>query len=167
METTEKKVNYFAVIVTCSDGCFSGEREDQSGPALVTALRNIGIEVAAKEIVPDERTIISTMLQKYVLRSDVHLILTTGGTGFAVRDVTPEATRDVIERRAVGIAELLRQRGAEQTPLSWLSRGEAGIAGTKLIINLPGNPKAMQHSIEVLQPVLFHALDLLNGMKPH
>lgn len=167
MEVTEKKANYFAVVITCSDSCFSGEREDQSGPALVTALRNIGIEVAATEIVPDERTTISTMLQKYVLRADVHLILTTGGTGFAVRDVTPEATRDVIERRAVGIAELLRQRGAEQTPLSWLSRNEAGIAGSTLIINLPGNPKAMQHSIEVLKPVLFHALDLLNNKHPH
>ena len=106
--------NYSAVIITCSDRCFSGETEDQSGPALATALRNLGIGVAATEIVPDERSAISTLLQKYVLQSDVHLILTTGGTGFAVRDVTPEATRDVIERRAVGIAELLRQRGAKQ-----------------------------------------------------
>ncbi len=167
MEHTEESVNYLAVIITCSDRCYAGETEDQSGPALAAALRNIGIEVVAKEIVPDERTTISTLLQKYVLRADVHLILTTGGTGFAVRDVTPEATRDVIERRAVGIAELLRQRGAEQTPLSWLSRAEAGIAGSTLIINLPGNPKAMQHSIEVLKPVLFHALDLLNGKQPH
>ncbi len=159
--------NYSAVIITCSDRCFSGETEDESGPALVTALRNLGIGVAATEIVPDERSEISTLLQKYVLRPDVHLILTTGGTGFAVRDVTPEATRDVIERRAVGIAELLRHRGAEQTPLSWLSRAEAGIAGSTLIINLPGNPKAMQHSIEVLKPVLFHALDLLNGKPSH
>jgi molybdenum cofactor synthesis domain-containing protein len=167
VELIEKKANYFAVVITCSDGCFSGEREDQSGPALAIALQNIGLKVAATEIVPDDRSTISTVLQKYVLRSDVHLILTTGGTGFAVRDVTPEATRDVIERPAAGIAELLRHRGAEQTQLSWLSRGEAGIAGTKLIINLPGNPKAMQHSIEVLQPILFHALDLLNGKKPH
>jgi molybdopterin adenylyltransferase len=167
VEHTEKKHSYFAVIITVSDRCFSGEREDQSGPALAAALRSIGIEVADKEIVPDERSTISTVLQKYVLRTDVQLILTTGGTGFAVRDVTPEATRDVIERHATGIAELLRERGAEQTPLSWLSRGEAGIAGTVLIINLPGNPKAMQHSIEVLQPILFHALDLLNDRKPH
>jgi molybdopterin adenylyltransferase len=167
VEPTEKNRSYNAVIITCSDRCYAGETEDQSGPALAAALHNIGIEVAAKEIVPDDRTEISTLIEKYVFRVDVHLILTTGGTGFAVRDVTPEATRDVIERPAPGIAELLRQRGAEQTGLSWLSRGEAGIAGTKLIINLPGNPKAMQHSIEVLQPILFHALDLLNGKKPH
>lgn len=165
MEPTRN--NYSAVIITCSDRCFSGEAEDKSGPALATALRNIGIGVAATEIVPDERISISTLLQKYVLRTDVHLILTTGGTGYAARDVTPEATRDVIERHATGIAELLRERGAEQTPLSWLSRGEAGIAGSTLIINLPGNPKAMQHSIEVLKPILFHALDLLNGRTPH
>lgn len=158
---------YCAVIVTVSDRCFAGEAEDRSGAELATALRNIGIEIKEHEIVPDKRTTISTVLQKYVLRTDVHLILTTGGTGFAVRDVTPEASRDVIERPAAGISELLRQRGAEQTPLSWLSRAEAGIAGNKLIINLPGNPNAMQHSIEVLRPVLFHALDLLNGKQPH
>jgi molybdopterin adenylyltransferase len=167
VEPTEKKVSYNAVIITCSDRCFAGKTEDLSGAALAAALHNIGIEVVAKEIVPDERTEISTLMEKYVFRTDVHLILTTGGTGFAARDVTPEATRDVIERRAPGIAELLRQRGAEQTELSWLSRGVAGIAGTKLIINLPGNPKAMQHSIDVLQPILFHALDLLTGKKPH
>jgi molybdopterin adenylyltransferase len=167
VEPTEKRQKYNAVIITVSDRCFSGETEDRSGPALANAVRSIGIEVSAKEIVPDERTTISNVLQKYVLRTDIHLILTTGGTGFAVRDVTPEATRDVIERHASGIAELLRERGAEQTPLSWLSRGVAGIAGTKLIINLPGNPKAMQHSIDVLKPILFHALDLLNGKHPH
>jgi len=167
VELTEKNRSYSAVIITASDRCFAGETEDLSGPALSNALQKIGIKVSAIEIVPDDRSTISTVLQKYVLQADVHLILTTGGTGFADRDVTPEATGDVIERPAPGIAELLRQRGAQQTELSWLSRAEAGIAGTKLIINLPGNPKAMQHSIEVLQPILFHALDLLNGRKPH
>jgi molybdopterin adenylyltransferase len=167
VEHTAKNRSYSAVIITASDRCFGGETEDLSGPALTAALQNIGINVWTTEIVPDDRSTISTALQKYVLRADVHLILTTGGTGFSGRDVTPEATRDVIERPAPGIAELLRQRGAEQTGLSWLSRAEAGIAGTTLIINLPGNPKAMQHSIEVLNPILFHALDLLNGRKPH
>jgi molybdopterin adenylyltransferase len=167
VEPTEKSETYSAVIITASDRCFAGEMKDQSGPALAEALHSIGIKVAAIEIVPDDRSIISTALQNYVLRPDIHLILTTGGIGFAARDVTAEATRDVIERHANGIAELLRLRGAEQTPLSWLSRGEAGIAGSTLIINLPGNPKAMQHSIEVLTPILFHALDLLNGKKPH
>ncbi len=163
----ENTQQYWAAIITISDRCFAGELEDRSGPALASALRNAGIEVAAQEIVPDERSVIANVLKKYAVSPDVHLILTTGGTGFAVRDLTPEATRDVIERPAPGIAELLRRSGAQQTQLSWLSRGEAGIAGSKLIINLPGNPKAMQHSIEVLKPILFHALDLLNGRHAH
>jgi len=93
--------------------------------------------------------------------------VTTGGTGFGPRDVTPEATRELIEKPAPGIAELLRQEGASQTPLTWLSRGEAGIARGKLIINLPGSTKAMTHSIEALKLILFHALDLINGVQPH
>jgi molybdenum cofactor synthesis domain-containing protein len=117
--------------------------------------------------VPDERSVIASALQKHAVNPDVHLIMTTGGTGFSTRDVTPEATRDVIERPAHGIAELLRYRGEEQTQLTWLSRGEAGIAGTVLIINLPGNPAAMEHSVQTLKSILFHALDLLNGKRPH
>lgn len=160
-------MKYNAVVITVSDGCYRRERPDLSGPALTQAVQELGINVAAAEIVPDEIAAINIVLQKYIARNDIHLILTTGGTGFGPRDVTPEATRAVIERPAPGIAELLRAAGSSQTVLTWLSRGEAGIARNKLIINLPGSPKAMPHSIQTLKPVLFHALDLLNGAKPH
>ena len=154
-------------MITVSDSCYRKEIEDRSGPALVEALQSCGIQVAFTEIVPDDHSTIVNVLQKCIQNPDLHLIVTTGGTGFSPRDVTPEATRQVIERPAPGIAEILRQAGAAQTPLSWLSRGEAGIAGNKLLINLPGSTKAMAHSVEVLRPLLFHALDLLNGAKPH
>jgi molybdenum cofactor synthesis domain-containing protein len=160
-------MSYNVAVITISDRCFRNEQLDSSGPALAAALEKIGFSVLIREIVPDERSSIASALQKHAVSPDIHLIMTTGGTGFSARDVTPEATRDVIERPAHGIAELLRSRGSEQTPMSWLSRGEAGIAGTKLIINLPGNPAAMEHSIQTLKPVLSHALDLLNGKRPH
>ncbi len=158
---------YRAAVITVSDSCFRKEKEDRSGSELANALQSAGIEVRFREIVPDEQSTIIIVLQKYLADPSVRLIVTTGGTGFGPRDVTPEATRAVIERPAPGIAELLRQAGASQTQLTWLSRGEAGIAGNKLIINLPGSPNAMQHSIDTLRPVLFHALELLNGGKPH
>jgi len=160
-------MKYTAVVITVSDSCYRKENEDRSGPALAAALEEAGIEVPCRELVPDDRSTISAILQRYALEHSVHLIVTTGGTGFSPSDVTPEATLDVLERRAPGISELLRQAGASQTPLTWLSRGEAGIANNKLIINLPGSPKAMKHSIETLGTLLFHALDLLNGGKPH
>jgi molybdopterin adenylyltransferase len=160
-------VKYRAVVITVSTGCSLGQKQDLSGPSLKRALLEAGIEVAVEETVPDDRTALADTIRKYCLDRSLHLIMTTGGTGFSPGDVTPEATRDVIEKPAPGIAELLRRAGAEQTPLSWLSRGEAGIAGDKLIINLPGTPRAMSFSIEVLKPILFHALDLLNGGKPH
>ena len=160
-------MKYRAVVITVSDGCYKGQREDLSGAALAKALESAGLEVAGRELVPDDRDTIAIVLQTYVAQNGVHLILTTGGTGFGPRDVTPEATREVIEKPASGIAELLRQSGLAQTQLSWLSRGLAGIAKDKLIINLPGSPKAMESSVEALKPILFHALDLLNGGKPH
>ena len=160
-------MKYKAAVITVSDSCYRQEREDLSGAALAGALETAGLEVLAREIVPDDQDTIAIVLQRYVTLPSLHLILTTGGTGFGPRDVTPEATREVIERPAPGIAELLRQAGLVQTQLSWLSRGIAGIAKDKLIINLPGSPKAMESSVEALKPVLFHALELLNGGKPH
>lgn len=159
-------MKYRAAVITVSDSCFVGDREDHSGPALANALQSIGIDVTCTKMVPDEETIIEQTIRDH-LTADVHLIVTTGGTGFSPRDVTPEATARVIEKPAPGIAELLRQAGADQTPLTWLSRGSAGIVSGKLIINLPGNPKAMSSSVATLKPVIFHALDLLNGAKPH
>ncbi|MCI0412045.1 MogA/MoaB family molybdenum cofactor biosynthesis protein [bacterium] len=160
-------MKYAAAVITVSDSCYRKESEDRSGPALIEALQSFGIQVEFTEIVPDDHSTIVSVLRKCIQRPDLHLIMTTGGTGFSPRDVTPEATREVIERPAPGIAEILRQAGAAQTFLSWLSRGEAGTAGNKLLINLPGSTKAMAHSVEVLKPLLFHALDLLNGAKPH
>ena len=160
-------MKYSAVVITVSDGCFRHEKEDKSGPALAAALESIATSVHQKQIVPDDHSTIVNILRNYIHDPGVHLIVTTGGTGFGPRDVTPEAPREVIERPASGIAELLRREGASQTPLSWLSRGEAGIAGNKLIINLPGSPRAMAHSVDVLKPILFHALELLSGAKPH
>ena len=160
-------MTYSAAVITVSDRCYRKEKEDLSGAALAAALEEIGVPVVYKEIVPDEHSTIVDVLRKCSQMESLHVILTTGGTGFSPRDVTPEATRQVLERPASGLSELLRQAGAAQTPLSWLSRGEAGIAGNKLIVNLPGSIKAMKHSVEVLRPVLFHALDLLNGGKPH
>lgn len=160
-------MKYRAVVITVSDSCYKEGKEDRSGAALAKALQEIEIEVSGRELVPDDHSTIKSILQRYVTDPSVHLIMTTGGTGFGPRDVTPEATREVIDRPAPGVAELLRQAGASQTPLTWLSRGEAGIAGDKLIINLPGSPNAMAHSIDILKPILFHALDLLSGSKPH
>jgi molybdopterin adenylyltransferase len=160
-------MKYRACIITVSDSAFKGEREDASGPALAAALTEAGFDVAQSALVPDDQSKITSTIQEMMGRGDIHLILTTGGTGFGPRDVTPEATRSIIEKPAPGIAELLRQSGAAQTPLTWLSRGEAGVAAGKLIINLPGSPKAMAHSIQTLKTLLEHALDLLNGEHPH
>lgn len=160
-------MRYNAAVITVSDSCYSGQKEDRSGPALAEALERAGFDVGAREIVPDEFNVIRSVLEKYLHDQRFHLILTTGGTGFGPRDVTPEATRALLERPAPGMAEFLRQSGAAQTPLTWLSRGEAGIAKGKLIINLPGSTKAMAHSIEMLRDLLIHALDLLNGGHPH
>lgn len=160
-------MTYRAAVITISDRSFHGEREDLSGPALIEALNQLGVEVVERIVVPDDRSIIASTLQTQCIRTDIHLVMTTGGTGLAARDVTPEATRDVIEKPAPGISELLRQAGAAQTPLTWLSRGEAGTANGKLIVNLPGNPKAMAPCLDALKTILFHALELLDGHKPH
>jgi molybdopterin adenylyltransferase len=160
-------MKYNTVVITVSDSCFRGEREDLSGPELSSALTAIGFEVSSKEIVPDDLNTITSVLRKYVSFPQVHLIVTTGGTGFSMRDVTPEATRQVIDRPADGLAEFVRFSGASQTEFSWLSRGEAGIAGSTLILNLPGSQKAMHLIVDALKNLLFHALNLLNGQESH
>src|SRR5438067_10537936 len=145
-----------SAVLTVSDGVSQGVREDESGQAAEEMLLEHGLGPVARRVVPDERAEIEAAVVE--LAREASLVVTTGGTGFGPRDVTPEATRAVVERPAPGIAELLRLEGAKQTPMSWLSRGECGIAASKFIINLPGSPKAMPASVEILKPLLLHAL---------
>jgi molybdopterin adenylyltransferase len=158
--TTQRR----AVVITVSDGVCSGTRQDTSGPAARARLQALGY---AAEIVtvPDERAQISAALQ--LAARSASLVVTTGGTGLAARDVTPEATRDVLEREAPGIAELLRARGAAATPRAALSRGLAGTIGACLVVNLPGSPRAVEEAFDVLAPLLDHAVDLLEGRTRH
>jgi len=150
-----------AVVITVSDSSARGEREDLSGPAVTAAVESWGGTIVATEIVQDDRDVIAARLRYYADRGDVLLVATTGGTGFAPRDVTPEATRDVIEREAPGLAELMRLRGLESTPLSHLSRGVCGIRGTTIVVNLPGSPKGAVESFTAIARPLAHAVALL------
>lgn len=150
-------------ILTISDRSASGARPDLSGPALAGAVRAqlAGAQVAAMSIVPDERAEIANILRRWADERQLDLILCTGGTGFAPRDVTPEATRDVIDREAPGLAEAMRSASLRQTPHAMLSRSVAGMRGHTLIVNLPGSPKAAVENLTVVLPVLPHALELL------
>lgn len=152
-----------AVVITVSDKGYAGLREDASGPALADALRAMGAEVVAQAIVPDERAQIADLLRQHAASGAVDLIITTGGTGAAPRDVTPEATRDVITREMPGLAELLRWEGYRKTPLAVLSRGVAGLLGSCLIVNLPGSPRAVREGMETLAGVLPHAVQMARG----
>lgn len=155
-----------AVVITVSDRCARGEQRDESGATLVELLREMGAEVLATEILPDDLEPLVEKLRIFADRPDVNLILTTGGTGFSPRDNTPEATRAVIEREAPGLAEAMRIETLKKTPLAMVSRGVCGISSNALIINLPGSPKGVSESFAVIKPVLRHAIELLSG-KPH
>jgi len=154
-----------AAVVTVSDSCSRGEREDQSGPAVAQLLERLKFAVRVREVVPDDSTRIEDMIMR--LADQVRLIVTTGGTGIAERDVTPEATRRVCDRLIEGLAELMRAEGVKKTPFAALSRGVCGVRGQALVLNLPGSPAGALESLEVVASLLPHAIDLLSGKTEH
>jgi molybdenum cofactor synthesis domain-containing protein len=156
-----------AVVITASDACSRGEREDKSGEALVELLKELGAQIIAKEILADDLGPLAAKLREYADRPDVNLVITTGGTGLGARDNTPEATLRVIEREAPGLAEAMRIETLKKTPMAMLSRGVCGLRSGTLIVNLPGSPKAVRESFEVIKPVLNHATELLGGKTRH
>ncbi len=149
-----------AAIITISTSLAGGTGEDVSGPRLAAAARAAGAEVVAQEVVPDDAGAIEARLRAHV-EAGVAFVFTTGGTGLTPDDVTPEATRAVIERDAPGFAEAMRAEGARHTPLGILTRGVSGIAGRTLIVNFPGSPKAIDQLFPVLAPTLRHVTDTL------
>jgi len=148
-------------ILTLSDRTSRGEREDASGPALARLIQAEGWSVAKRSLLPDNESAIRELLIEWADGNEMDVILTTGGTGFAPRDVTPEATRAVIEREAPGLAEAMRAASLNITPHAMLSRIVTGIRGKTLIINLPGSPKGALENLQVIVPVLPHAVQLL------
>jgi len=154
-----------AAVVTVSDSCARGEREDLSGPAVAKALQKHQFEIVAREVIPDEALQIQNLLIR--LAREVRLIVTTGGTGIAPRDVTPEATEAICERLLDGVAERMRSEGVKKTPFAALSRGVCGIRGRALILNVPGSPTGAVESLEAVASLIPHAVDLLSGRTEH
>lgn len=154
-----------AAVVTVSDSCSRGEREDRSGPAVAQLLQRLHLSVAVREIVPDDSIQIQNLLIR--LAREVRFVVTTGGTGIAARDVTPEATAAVCDRLLVGVAEQMRSEGMKKTPFAALSRGICGVRGRALILNLPGSPAGAVESLEAVAALIPHALELLSGKTEH
>jgi cyclic pyranopterin phosphate synthase len=152
-----------AGVIVVSDSVAAGKRADKSGKLIVKTLKNRGIDVVKSQVVPDDSSVIEELLIKYSDDLHLNLILTTGGTGLGPRDVTPEATRNILEREITGIAEGSRSYGQRRTPLSMLSRGVAGVRGKSLIINIPGSLSAVSESLEFLFPGLEHAFKIMEG----
>lgn len=154
-------MKYSAAVITVSDKCSSGERTDTSGPAVCEAIKARGFELRYTSVIPDEPEMIKRELIKCADELGVSLVLTTGGTGFSPRDVTPEATLAVVEREARGIPEAMRAESMRITPRGCLSRGAAGIRGRTLIVNLPGSEKAALENLSAVAEALCHGMDML------
>ena len=154
-----------AAVLTVSDSVALGSRVDASGPAVAASLEHAGFTVVAREIVPDERPVIEAALRR--LAEKAELVVTTGGTGIAERDVTPEATLAICDRVVEGVAERMRSEGARKTPLAALSRGVCGIRARTLVLNVPGSPTAATESLAAVLEIIPHALELLRGKTKH
>jgi molybdopterin adenylyltransferase len=156
-----------AAVITVSDSAFGGTREDLSGPAVARRLEEAGWTVTIRETVPDDRDKIASLLRHLADSAKVEAIFSTGGTGIALRDVTPEATRDVLDREIPGFGELMRAEGRKSTPRAVLSRSLAGTRGATLIVNLPGSPKGALESLNAIVDLAPHVVDLLAGKTGH
>ena len=163
--TTEGSVVFTAAVVTVSDSCSRGEREDISGPAVVEILKEAGFQIVHTRIVQDDSMQIQNALVHLAL--EVRFIVTTGGTGIAPRDVTPEATEAICDRLIDGMGERMRLEGAKKTPFAALSRGVCGVREKTLILNLPGSPGGAVESLEAVLELVPHALNLLDGKTEH
>ncbi|HET9406000.1 MAG TPA: MogA/MoaB family molybdenum cofactor biosynthesis protein [Candidatus Sulfotelmatobacter sp.] len=161
----KRSESFSAAVVTVSDSCSRGERGDLSGPAVASVLEKRDFRLVSREIVPDDPVQIQNLLIK--LAREVRLIVTTGGTGIAPRDFTPESTRAVCDRVLDGVAERMRSAGSSKTPFAALSRGICGVRGKALILNLPGSPKGAVESLEAVIELVPHALQLLQGNTEH
>jgi len=150
-------------IITLSDKGFRGEREDESGAVIREMITGIGASISSYEVLPDERPLISEILRCLADSGDIDLVLTTGGTGVALRDVTPEATKDVIDRELPGMAEAMRAESLKKTPHAMISRAVAGIRKQTLIVNLPGSPRAVRENLAVILPALHHIIEKIKG----
>ena len=156
-----------AAVLTISDSVYSGKRADLSGPTVRQRLEQLGWSVCALEVLPDQQELIAQRLSTLADGNQVSAIFTTGGTGVAPRDVTPEATRTILDREIPGLAELMRATGRSSTPLAVLSRGIAGTRGKVLVVNLPGSPRGAAESLDAIVNVVPHILELLRGQTEH
>jgi molybdopterin adenylyltransferase len=158
-------VKLTAAVLTISDSCHRGERQDASGPRLQRCLRDAGFEIALTRIIPDDIEEIAAALRQAAIQA--RFVVTTGGTGISTRDVTPEATAKVCDRLLDGVVEMMRAEGLKQTPFAALSRGLCGTIGSSLALNLPGSPAGAEASLKSVLHLIPHALDLLSGNTEH